>query len=144
MESRSIPQGPEVRLLAERFAARLLHERERLGSRKQPEALAGEVGADEAVGERANRLHAQVHPRVPLAGEPLEQLMADRQRRRDEDLFGERLLAADARELQDQPRARPRGCRRRRGLRLVVEGKEGLGRHRGPFLFRWRTNEVRP
>ncbi len=39
---------------------------------------------------------------MPFAGEPLDELVADRERGRDENLLVERMLGADAGELRDQ------------------------------------------
>src|SRR5262249_38931885 len=77
---------------------------ERLSTGEQLPAVAGELGANDRVGERADRLDAEVDPGLSGAGERLEDLVADRKRRRDQDLLVERLLPADPRQLLDVPR----------------------------------------
>jgi hypothetical protein len=164
MEARPVAQAPEVGAGSEGLGARLLDQREGLGAREQPEPAVRELGPDRSERERPEGLDAQVHRRVALPRQPLDERVADRERRRDEDLLLDGELRADPSQLLDQPRgllrrtgggrsAERRGRRgmRRRSRRLgrprrggLVEREEGLFRHgRSPFLRSRRTDSVR-
>ena len=104
----------------EELGAGLLDESQRLRAREQAQTLARELRARDAERDRADGLDAEVDPGVALAREPLDERVSDRERRRDEDLFLQRVLAAGARERVDQPRGRlVGGAAARRGRRRL-------------------------
>ena len=90
----------EVGLRLQGLGAGLLDESQRLRAREQAQALPRELRARDAKRERANGLDAQVDPGMPFAGEALDERVADRERGRDENLLLQRMLGADARELE--------------------------------------------
>ena len=134
VETRPFAQGAEIGARLEGLGAGLLDQGERLRPGEDLPALPREVRTHQAMRERANRLDPQVDPGMTFAGEPLDNLVADQQRGRDQNLLVERMLGADAGELGDQTG----GKRRRGGLRRLVERKEGLVHHRRPILTQGR------
>jgi hypothetical protein len=69
-----------------------------------------------------------MHPAVALAGEPFCDLMADGQGRSKQDLFFERMLAADTSHLIDETETR-------RIDSVRPEGKKWLKGHAGTSLY---------
>ncbi len=113
VEPGAIAERLEVAAGPEELAAGLLHHGQRLRARDQAEALTSEVRADELERQRADRLDAQVDPRVPLARQALDERVSDQQRRPDQDLLLERPPRAGAGELGEEAGASSRGLRAR-------------------------------
>ena len=108
MESRPISQPAEVRRFGQRFRAGLLDQGERLDAREKRQTLLGERAAHDRVGEAARALDAEVDPADSRASEALDDVVTDREGRRDEDLLVQREPAAGIGQRFTEPRRRSR------------------------------------
>ena len=77
MKPRAIRDGAEVAARAGALGASLLHQRERLGARKNLPPAACQLRPDGRRGECADRLDAKIRPVVALARQPLDERVSD-------------------------------------------------------------------
>ncbi len=146
VEARAVAQLAEVGVRLQVLGACLLDEGQRLRAGEKAQPFAGEPGSGDSEGDRAHRLDPEVDPGVALAGQTLDERVANGECRRDEHLLLERPRAADGGKRSEQIGNSLAPCRRlglgfferQKGLRVVLSHR--LGHF---YLIRGQTRSAR-
>ena len=105
MESGRPPKSAEIRPVVEGFGTHLFDEGESLGERERRAAFRGEIGTGDRARETADRFHPEMDPPAgrERARRRIRELSSDVSASGEQDLFLERMLAAESGERLDEP-----------------------------------------